>query len=241
MSENDPFDCERLRPPEYVTVPDPRTQMFVMIDPVSDRKSPKTIYHQHQAVSKFSLNSRVPESVVIKFETAKNLYLYAWYVYRFHNIAEHEVLGCLEMALRERLREFFPFPDEYWPSKKKYEPTLKPLLRYAIDIGLVQKEGFRAWRERGEAKARLRFMMEASAKLDETGADFIEYDESDIVVTPEDEADWDYLATLLDFLPFFRNEYAHGSTHLDSAVLRSFEVASEFINQLYPDPQDTSS
>lgn len=233
--ESPPFDCEKLRPPEYVTVPDPRTKSFVMLDKVSGRQSPRSIYHQHEAVSQFSLNEGVPEKVVIKFETAKNLYLYAWFVYRFYNVAEHEVLACLEMALRERLREFFPLPDEYWSRKKKYEPTFKPLLHYAIDQQLVQKEGFRAYRERGEANARQRVRMEKIEEMRAKGVGSIQYDDSDIEVTPEDEKDWDYLATLLDLLPKSRNDYAHGSSQLYSNVLRSFEIVSEFVNQLYPD------
>jgi len=41
---------------------------------------------------------------------------------------------------------------------------------------------------------------------------------------------------LPDLLPMVRNDYAHGSTELHNWALRSFQIVSEFINQLYPSP-----
>lgn len=36
--------------------------------------------------------------------------------------------------------------------------------------------------------------------------------------------------------PRVRNDYAHGSTELHNWALRSFQIVSEIINQLYPKP-----
>jgi len=113
IPDSPPFDCEMLRPEDYVSVPDPRTKNFVEIDKISGRKLQISIDLQHDDISKFSLNADAPKDIVIKFETAKNLYLYAWFVYRFYNIADQQVFACLEMALRERLAEYFPLPREY--------------------------------------------------------------------------------------------------------------------------------
>jgi hypothetical protein len=60
-------------------------------------------------------------------------------------------------------------------------------------------------------------------------------DESDIQITAED-LDWDYVKMLPGLLPMVRNDYAHGSTQLHNWGLRSFQIVSQIINQLYPKP-----
>src|SRR2546426_803333 len=96
------FHPEFLRPVEYVCEPDPRSLSFVKMDPCTGEFVPLTIQDYHQAVSQFTLNAKVPEEIVHQFETAKNLYLYAWFVYRFYPVCEHHALACLELALRKR-------------------------------------------------------------------------------------------------------------------------------------------
>lgn len=41
---------------------------------------------------------------------------------------------------------------------------------------------------------------------------------------------------LPDLLPMLRNDYAHGSTELHNRALRSFQIVSEIVNQLYQPP-----
>jgi len=60
---------------------------------------------RHSAIATVQLSDAVPEQIRIHFETAKNAYLYAWCVYRFHMVAEHYVFSTLELSLRERLNE----------------------------------------------------------------------------------------------------------------------------------------
>ena len=97
------------------------------------------------------LHAGVPREIVLQFETARNVYLYAWFVYRFYPVAEHQSLACLELALRERLKE------EIRTGKiKGKRPTLYPLLKYAVEHELVRNEGFSAWQNRGEIRSRAR-------------------------------------------------------------------------------------
>ncbi len=51
-----------------------------------------------------------------------------------------------------------------------------------------------------------------------------------------EDLDWDYVKMLPDLLPMLRNDYAHGSTDLHNWALRSFQIVSEVINQLYQPP-----
>ncbi len=86
-------------------------------------------------------------------------YLYAWFAYRFYPVAEYQGIACLELALRERLKE------EIRTGKiKGKRPTLRPLLKYAVDHGLVKNEGFSAWQNRGEIRSRSRLSLSPFTK-----------------------------------------------------------------------------
>lgn len=158
------------------------------------------------------------------------MYLYACFVYRFYPVAEHQSLACLELALRERLKE------EIRIGKiKGKRPTLYPLLKYAVEHELVRNEGFSAWQNRAEIRRRARVEMEKMKEASEKGLTEITWEESDIKTAAED-LDWDCVKMLPDLLPMMRNEYAHGSTELHNWALRSFQIVSEIINQLYQAP-----
>jgi hypothetical protein len=224
------FDPEKLRPAEYVCEPDPRSTMFVRIDRTNGTSRVMELADQHEQISGYVLHAGVPNGIVVQFETARNVYLYSWFVYRFYPVAEHQSLACLELALRERLKE------EMRTGKiKGKRPTLRPLLKYAIDHGLVKNEGFSTWRNRGEINSRHRVEMEKIREASEKNLTEITWDESDIKITAED-LDWDYVKMLPDLLPMLRNEYAHGSTELHNLALRTIQIVYEIINQLYELP-----
>src|SRR5581483_6080509 len=149
------YDLEGLRPAEYVYEPDPRSTMYVRIDQINGTTRPIELTDHHALISAYTLHAGVPQEILLQFETARNVYLYAWFVYRFYPVAEHQSLACLELALRERLKE------EIRAGKiKGKRATLRPLLEYAIDHGLVKNEGFSAWQNRGEIRSRSRVEME---------------------------------------------------------------------------------
>jgi|SRR5664280_491543 len=224
------FDLEGLRPTEYVHEPDPRNTMFMRVDLTNGTSRPIELADHHEQISAYALHAGVPQEIVLQFETARNVYLYAWFVYRFYPVAEHQSLACLELALRERLKE------EIRTGKIKGKmPTQRPLLKYAVDHGLVKNEGFLAWQNRGEINSRHRVEMERLREASDKNLAEITWDESDIQITAED-LDWNYVKMLPDLLPMLRNEYAHGSPDLHNWALRSFQIVSEIINQLYQPP-----
>jgi len=224
------FDPEKLRPPEYVGEADPRSTMFVKMDRTTGTYQAITLVDHHDEISAFALHAGVPQEIVLHYETARNVYLYAWFVYRFYPVAEHQVLACLELALRERLK------DEIRTGKiKGKRPTLRPLLKYVVAHGLVGNEGFSQWQNRGAIRSRARVEMEKIREMSDKGLTEITWDESDVQITAED-LDWDYVKMLPGLLPMVRNEYAHGSTELHNWALRSFQIVSEIINQLYRMP-----
>jgi hypothetical protein len=206
------------------------------VDPRSDNQSVLDIFQpgadaiavHHAEAAKIRLASSVPESIAIHFETAKNLYLYAWFVYRFFPVAEHHALTCLELGLRLRFAD--KLPKKYWDKRRP--PTLRPLLNFAIDIGAIKNEGFRQWRDHVELRARERYSLEQQNEMVERGLQRIELDYTKAIPNDEDRK-FNYLAILLDVLPAFRNIYAHGSTYLNNQVLSTLELVSEILNQVY--------
>lgn len=136
--------AEALRDPVSAMAPDPRTGMFAGQVPLS-------LAAHHADIARVQLSPAVPESIAIQFETARNLYLYAWHVYRFYMVAATQALTTLEFGLRERLPSQLPEP--YQRARQK-QPMLAGMLGYAIDQGLVRNEGFRRWHQAGEQHAR---------------------------------------------------------------------------------------
>ena len=224
-------ECDQLRLPEKICEPDSRTYSFVRVDLATGQTRQRVIDDQYEAVACFTLNETVPNEVAIHFETAKNLYLYAWFVYRFYPVAEQQALACLEFALREKFSEYVA--DAKNKSKRGLEPGLKKLLGYAIKEGTVSNERFSTRERWAKDIAENRHHFQKIEEMMNAGIDCWVEDESEVEVTEEDR-DCDWLKIFLQAIPSIRNDYAHGSRTLKSNVRHSFEVVSEIINQLYP-------
>jgi hypothetical protein len=54
----------------------------------------------HELIAQYQLDDCVPIQVKESFETARNLQLYGWFVYRFGLVAAKQSLAALELALR---------------------------------------------------------------------------------------------------------------------------------------------
>jgi hypothetical protein len=243
----DNFDPEILRPAKYICEPDPRQRHFVVLSPDINDFRPITLNDYYESASKIDLNATVPKEIVIQFETAKNLYLYAWFIYRFYPVAEHHAFACLELALRMRYgneipAHYFQQPRKSQTNKlgkpklkqpKPRKPTLMPLLRYAIDKGGIKNEGFRRWHEAVEQRAHVRYEREKDEEMREKGLSEIVLNYSEVQIADIDR-NLDYVKILLETLPETRNLYAHGTPMLHNTVLGTIELVSEIINQIYP-------
>lgn len=189
-----------------------------------------TLAERHAAVARFQLTHAVPLDIRVHFETAKNVYLYAWFVYRFYPVAEQQALTTLEFALRERLAPLFP--EQFGPLAKR-RPSLKTLFAKARKEMLITHVGLRAVERLAYERARHRASMERIREMKALGLDEMEFDDSVVEPVPEDYAH-DLLEIFAETLPLFRNAYAHGSSMLHSTVLGTFEIVTDLINQLYP-------
>ena len=219
---------EYLRTPQNAFEPDPRTLGFSIHMEGGYRS--KEFEDQYRAVADILLRPEVPEHIRIQFETAKNLYLYAWYVYRFYSVCKLQAFSCLELALRDRFESAILAVDKH---RKKYRRGFAGLLKYAIENHHLKNENFTMWRCRAELRAQERTMLERLEEMKRTGAVEMDLEESEIEIKPED-SDHDYRAILLKNLPVLRNHFAHGSSSIDNQARGMLHVVSEIINQIYP-------
>jgi hypothetical protein len=216
--------AEALRDAVSAMAPDPRTGMFAGQEPLS-------LAAHHADIAKVQPSPAVPEPVAIQFKTARNLYLYAWHVYRFYMVVANQALTTLEFGLRERLPQQLPKPYQRVGQK---QPMLTGALGCAIDQGLVRNEGFRRWHQAGQHHARERRSMDSIRTMIDQGLEYMEVDdEKPLEVLPEDQR-WDLVAVLRDSMPSLRNQLAHGSPMLTRHVLVTLELVAEILGQLYP-------
>ena len=84
-------ESDLLRTPEKACCPDSRVFALARVDVRTGLIRQSNLKDQYAVVGSFLLNSTVPEDIAIQFETAKNLYLYAWFVFRFYPVAERRM------------------------------------------------------------------------------------------------------------------------------------------------------
>jgi hypothetical protein len=221
-------DPERLRQPKETCVADPRNESFSILSEEGLR--PKTLDDHYRNVSEILLHDKVPDGIRIQFDTTRNLYLYAWFVYRFYPVARGHAYTCLEYALRER------FEAEMVTAGTKgrlHGPGLRKLLDHASKTGHLRNEHFENWRRRAKSHAHHRTMIEQIKETQRSGLKSMTFDERAIEIKEVDR-DFDYVATLIASIPALRNHYAHGSRSLDNQALGAIQVTAEIINQIFP-------
>lgn len=216
-----------LRDPSLVAVPDPRNGSRVVLESSGIRS--RTLHDHHAEVAAILLHGHVPEGVRTQFETAKNIYLYGWFVFRFFPVARSHAYACLELALRERFESVMLEGER---KKRTFGPGLRKLLDYAVESGALRPENFEAMRRKARARALERVSIEAIERMRRTDTDELELNAAEIQLSAED---WDteFVNSLPGSLSFLRNHYAHGSTSLDDRVLGVLRLVSEIINQIF--------
>lgn len=214
MSGINPADA--LRTPATALQPDPRAG--------ADTNG---INARWEAIAALQLSSEVPESVAHHFETAKNVFLYAWFVYRFHMVAEQYVLATLELALRERLLK-----EKLIEVTEDWIPGLKLMLGKARDHGLISNDRFEPGWELARRRAEWRQSMEMIRKMRDAGLDEISYDPSEAEITSEDLT-YDWIDQFTGSLPNLRNMHAHGTTNLYPTVFNTFRIVHNLVEQLF--------
>lgn len=223
--------ADQLRDPHTALLPDVRTDFTAVMRPDGTITKIR-LEDRHEAIREFALNESAPLSIRVHFETAKNLYLYAWFVYRFFPVAEKHVLATLEFALRERLSAWMPATHG---PKAKVPRGLAKLISLAMAEKLITNDGLRANERLARQRASHRLSMEQIREMNSRGVTEMAFPDVPIQPLPEDYAH-DSLKIFEQNLPMIRNEYAHGSAMLHNTVLGTFEIVTDLVNQLFPMP-----
>ena len=236
---------DKLKNFTEILLPDKRNSFFNRIDVSTGNTCKNTIEHHYKDIERYSLNNNIPNNVATQFDVARNVYIYAWYEYRFFNISEATVLTALEFALKERIGEaeiknYIKIRKEF--NKKttgkpgRVNNGMKTLIEYCRDNKLIQNSGFSAWKRHSRIKAYYEAEREqnqwAEAELKRTGDTQIELPEIILENLPIDDT-YDHVQYLVNTVNKHRNDYAHGSGELNNQVLKTFEMVSEFINQIF--------
>ncbi|WP_284450279.1 hypothetical protein [Spongiibacter tropicus] len=240
-------DRDGLKPLTELCTVDIRNTWHVCINRQTGEQRPVTVEDHYAEIELYPLHEQVPDRIATQYDVSRNLYLYAWFEYRFFNIAEAQVLTVLELAMKERIGEenikryIKQRNDEHKAKTGKkggLRNGMKTLMEYCRDHQLIRNEGFSAWRRHATQmaynKAEAEQLKWAEEEMERTGKTEIELPEIVIDKLPPDP-NYDHVQRLVDNVNQMRNHYSHGSTMLHNQVLGRFEMVSEFINQLFED------
>lgn len=113
---------ERLKRLEDICQPDERNQHRVDIDHSTGAVTPTTVESIYVLVEDIKLSAGVPDEVRSHFEVARNLAVYSWFVYSFHEVAVMQAMASLEMAARAKTGEaktpFKNLLDKLFPGRE---------------------------------------------------------------------------------------------------------------------------
>lgn len=209
---------DQLKRLEEIYYPDERQEYFQ-----------NTLEDLHSKLRGIILSDAVPLDVRQLFETAKNISLYSWFVYRFNQVAELVSFSAVEMALRIRyLRE-----NPTVPESKESPPTLFRLMQHAKSERWITNGGFSGMYELARDHAECIKMMEKATTHD------FDLEPSMLIDDPsEDEIqdalnNLDRVSAVAENINKSRNNLAHGSSTLHPDSISTLRINADIINQVY--------
>jgi hypothetical protein len=196
---------EEFKTIEAAATADPRWSLFVRIEGPSF--SPLTFADHYGAAADLEVPAHIPEGVKTQLNTAKNLFIYSWYVYGFGPLVDLTAYAALEQALRLR------FKEEGAPTPRK---AFAKLLQDAIRKGWLQDVHIRHFRRLEERKKRVSDPeSEDNAPNGET-------------LDPQS-----YVKLLAANFPMLRNSLAHGHGQIYPPSTFTLGLCMDLIGQLF--------
>jgi hypothetical protein len=203
-----------LPPPTPSRVDDPLKSLADVTSP-DERQANlvQSLADVHALLVGLVLDERVPVDVRQLFETSKNVRLYAYFAYRFHQVAETVAYQALERGLRTRWNDEVAKLASIEDAEYRW-PTLSPLLLDAAAQKWVRNAGFsgrfwRAWNSLISERSIAAF--QAMTLRDATQQEIAEPTKEEVEARA---AQIDVVKILTDHLPELRNRLAHGSKKL---------------------------
>lgn len=188
-----------------------------------------TLEHLHMELRCIVLNDAVPLDVRQLFETAKNISLYSWFVYRFNQVAELVSFSAVEMALRIRYLKENPIA----PESKERPPTLFRLMQYAKNESWITNGGFSGMYELARDHAEYIKMMEKATTHDFDSEPNMLIDEPSETEIQDALNNLDRVSAIAENINKIRNNLAHGSSTLHPDSISTLRINAEIINQIY--------
>src|SRR5262245_11374404 len=87
--------CDLCRRLEDVCTVDPRYASRSVLDPKSGARK-MTLEDHWRDIEALALNKSVPRNIRVHFDTARNLLLHSWHVFRFQQVAEMHAYASVE-------------------------------------------------------------------------------------------------------------------------------------------------
>jgi hypothetical protein len=163
------------------------------------------------------------------FETAKNLSLYSWFVYPFHQSSELLAFAAVEMALR--LRHLKENPID--PSKSRKPLALYGLMQHAKKHKWISNDRFTDTYERAVSDARICKKMRKIKIHDFDKCPLMPVDEPTGEEIMEALKNSDRVGDIVNNANKIRNSLAHGSNLLNPRSISTLHTSAEVINQIY--------
>ena len=212
---------DEFKPLSEAQLPDIRQKAFARLLPDGNFRA-VNINDLHDRIAKIELNSAVPEDIRTGFNTARNLYVYSWFVYRFLPVAEFQAYAVLEYALGKRI------------EREKIINARGFNNRFAIAIrrGWFRAEEIRRYKQSAIRRKDYSQTWEEMFKNHEGNNPVCQTAKT----ATEDQHASAYLSNLQKGMPLLRNAIAHGEPYLGGGTVVTIEICCDLINQLFPAP-----
>lgn len=126
---------EELKQFDEVTLPDRRNAYRALVNCDTGEQRNITLEDWYQEIESVKLHEDIPEKIKSQFNIVKNLAVYAWFCYPFHQICEMKAFSTLEYALKEKY-------DCHVGFGEKGKNSFRALLEKAVNEGLLKDSGF---------------------------------------------------------------------------------------------------
>jgi len=126
---------EEFKKLEEVNLPDRRNTHYILIDRQTGHEKDLAFKDWYQSVASIELNIEIPETIKSQFNIARNLAIYTWFCYQFHQICEMKVFSTVEYALREKYNCHVKYGE-------KSRMSFRGLLEKSVADGFLKDSGF---------------------------------------------------------------------------------------------------
>lgn len=187
----------------------------------------RVLEQQHSTLAGIQLHEGVPLEVRQLFETAKNVSLYTWFVYRFHQVAQLVAYTALERALKVRAAR------ETGITADNVKQSFRVLLQDAVQKSWLKPERFSDTKQLAHQHLEQEQVMRMiqGNRIGDQPVEIPKISDTDILARRTQMTD--YVNRIVNGLRHVRNHLAHGEPLLMPGSEETLRVVAETINQLF--------